>query len=236
MFDHKNTGVSDYLRALLLLLPSGYAWKWGTNSVGRRYLVIVAEELNRLHVLLELIVNYSISRFVSNQRGWSANDYEQLLLDQFGITATVSDGLQPFSCESSCEDNLLDDRIAYVYVITVDDVSTIPNSVYAFLKRYQQSHTHFHFRDRRNALRDVLIADSLHLGEEQPGTLVLSTSRAGVSEADDELINNAIDEDRTYVVGGMNCQSPLYEKPFYQTKRSADWSWTAQELDALSET
>lgn len=228
--------VSDYFRALRQLLPSGFAWQWPIESIGSRCLTVIACELQRLHVLLESIATYNIERWSGNFQGWTAADYQNLLLEKFGIQATVTDGIAVTSCESSCEDFLLEDRISYVYVVTVDDVSAIPSAVYVYLKQYQQSHTHFHFRDKKNELVDVVIARALQLGEETPGALILSTSRAGAAEASDELIDDAIRIDRMYVSDGMHCQSPLYEQSFYKKERSADWSWTAQERDALSET
>lgn len=139
----------DYLRALLQLLPRGYAWDWKEASAGRHVLAVVADELHRYHTLLCGIANYNIERFVGGNQGWSAPDYERLLKNNFGIDAVVTDGLQPFNCESSCEDALLDERIVYAYVITVDDFSAITPSVLAYLRDYQQSHTYYHIRDHR---------------------------------------------------------------------------------------
>lgn len=140
---------SHYLRALLQLLPRGYAWEWDANSAGRRVLAVIAEELTRLHQLLCGIAHYNIDRFTLGVTGWSAPDYERLLKNKFGIEAVVTDGLKPITCEAACTAPLLDERIVYVYVITVDDVTAIPDTVKSYLKSYQQSHTHFHFRDRR---------------------------------------------------------------------------------------
>lgn len=138
-----------YLRALLQLLPRGYAWEWDENSAGRRVLAVMATELHRAHETLCEIANYNIERFAEAPQGWSAPDYERLLLNKFGINATVTDGLEPFTCESSCENPLLDERSVYVYVVTVDNVADVPSNVLAYLREYQQSHTHYHLRDRR---------------------------------------------------------------------------------------
>lgn len=138
-----------YLRALLQLLPIGYAWEWDENSAGRRVLAVVSSELHRVHELLCRIANYNIERFAVGNTGWSAPDYERLLSDKFGITATVTDGLDHYTCESSCEAPLLDERIVYAYIVTVDNVADVPDSALTYLREYQQSHTHYHLRDRQ---------------------------------------------------------------------------------------
>jgi uncharacterized protein YmfQ (DUF2313 family) len=139
----------DYLRLQLQLLPPGYAWDWSATSVGRHLLAAFADEFARIHHYLCDLADAGIARFAGDITGWSAPDYERLLKNNFGIDAVVTDGLQPFNCESSCEDALLDERIVYVYVITVDDFSVITASVLAYLRDYQQSHTYYHIRDRR---------------------------------------------------------------------------------------
>lgn len=144
-----NITQPHYLRALLQLLPTGYAWEWDENSAGRRVLAVVASELHRVHELLCRIANYNIERFAVGNTGWSAPDYERLLLDKFGIRATVTDGLTAFDCESPCDAPLFDERVVYVYLITVDDVSAVPPAVLDYLREYQQSHTHFYLRDNR---------------------------------------------------------------------------------------
>ena len=68
--------TAHYLRALLQLLPKGYAWQWTKNSAGRRVLAVIAEELNRSHQLLCDIGEYSIDRFADGAGGWSAKTVE----------------------------------------------------------------------------------------------------------------------------------------------------------------
>lgn len=139
-----------YANALEQLLPNGWAWqKRGCDdSLLGRILRAPSEELARFHVWLEQSVKDSIERFADIPQGWSAPDYERLLADKFGITAVVTDGLEPFTCESSCESPLLDERIVYVYVITVDNVADVTATARDYLRQYQQSHTHYHIRDR----------------------------------------------------------------------------------------
>ncbi|OQX10874.1 MAG: hypothetical protein BWK73_19140 [Thiothrix lacustris] len=151
-----------YIRSLLQLLPRGYAWEWDENSAGRRVLAIAASELHRAHETLCGIADYNIERFAGGVTGWSAPDYERLLLYKFGLAAVVTDGLEPFTCESSCESALLDERIVYAYVVTVDNAAAVPDTVLQYLRQYQQSHTHYYLRDRRisaETLYDVLAFD-----------------------------------------------------------------------------
>lgn len=140
-----------YAIALEQLLPNGWAWqKRGCDdSLLGRLLMTVSEELARFHIWIEWEIRRSIERFVEMPQGWSAPDYERLLLSKFGITATVTDGLTAFDCESPCDAPLFDERVVYVYLITVDDVSAVPPAVLDYLREYQQSHTHFYLRDNR---------------------------------------------------------------------------------------
>lgn len=153
-----------YANALEQLLPNGWAWqKRGCDdSLLGRILRAPSEELARFHVWLEQSVKDSIERFSDMPQGWSAPDYERLLLDKFGLAAVVTDGLEPFTCESSCESALLDERIVYAYVVTVDNAAAVPDTVLQYLRQYQQSHTHYYLRDRRisaETLYDVLAFD-----------------------------------------------------------------------------
>ena len=147
-----------YLRALLQLLPRGYAWEWDENSAGRGVLAAMATELHRAHETLCGIANYNIERFAEVPQGWSAPDYERLLLTKFGITATVFDSITLFGCESPCDSAaVFDPRIAYVFVIAVDDVALITPVVLSALREYKQSHTDFVIASRAAALADGVL-------------------------------------------------------------------------------
>jgi uncharacterized protein YmfQ (DUF2313 family) len=139
----------DYLRLQTQLLPPGYAWDWSPSSVGKHLLAAYADEFARVHNHLCELAEAGIARFSGEITGWSAPDYERLLSDKFGITATVTDGLSPYTCESSCEHPLLDERIVYAYIITVDNVADVTATARDYLHQYQQSHTHYHVRDRQ---------------------------------------------------------------------------------------
>jgi uncharacterized protein YmfQ (DUF2313 family) len=140
---------NDYLRLETQLLPPGYAWDWSPSSVGKHLLAAYADEFARVHNHLCELADAGIARFSGEITGWSAPDYERLLLDKFGITAVVSDGLEPYTCESSCEAPLLDERIVYAYIVTVDNVADVPDTALTYLREYQQSHTHHFLRDNQ---------------------------------------------------------------------------------------
>lgn len=153
---------NDYLRLQTQLLPPGYAWDWSPSSVGKHLLAAFADEFARVHNDLCQLADAGIAQFAGEITGWSAPDYERLLSEKFGISAVVTDGLTPFDCESSCESPLLDERIVYTYIVTVDNAADVPATVLAYLREYQQSHTHYYLRDRRinaETLYDVLAFD-----------------------------------------------------------------------------
>lgn len=161
----------DYLRVLVQLLPPGYAWEWGADSVGRHFLASISDELARVHQFYCNVVQWGISQFTSEITGWSAPEYELLLLNRFGIEAVVSDGLQPTDCEMSCESPLLDEYAPFVFLITVDDLSVFTDEVIAYLNSYKQSHTVFHLRDR--AVNLVTLADVAATDCEDPCDIAL---------------------------------------------------------------
>ncbi len=141
-----SANATAYAALLKLLLRRGQAWDIPAGGTFDRLLVALAHEFDRLHQAACGLLDVPA---VEPVPGWSAPDYERLLLTKFGITATVTDGLEPFTCESSCERPLLDERIIYVYVITVDNINDVTPAMRDYLRQYQQSHTHFHIRDRK---------------------------------------------------------------------------------------
>lgn len=224
----------DYLRALLQLLPRGYAWDWDEHSAGRRLFMVVARELKRVHDLLCAIANYNVNRFAGTVTGWSAPEYEALLLDRFGIEAQVSDGLIPTSCESHCEAPLLDEHIVFVFVITVDDLSVVTDEVRAYLREYQQAHTHFHFRDRNVQLTtDGIPATTL--GTETTEITFAATAAHAESSCETALYERDWRIEQTEVTGGAHAGSALYEQNHVVYDWTADWSYTdAEKLELLN--
>lgn len=227
--------ANEYLRLLLQLMPPGYAWQWSPSSVGRHLLAAWSDELTRVNDFFCSLVEDGISRFVGEMTGWLASDYEQRLSEKFNLVAAVSDGLSPFSCESSCIDPLLDERIIYVYTITVDSVSDVSAAVISDLKHYQQSHTHFHFRDRSITLEQVSNIDGLHLGSEIPLQIIQSPSIVDVVMIDDVLIETESVRESVLVNGGMHCESPLYEQDFNAMTLVYDYSWGWDEVIRFSD-
>ncbi len=229
-----NITQPHYLRAMLQLLPRGYVWEWDENSAGRRVLAIIASELHRYHTLLCQLANYNIDRFIVGNQGWSAPDYERLLLAKFGIIATVTDGLTPFNCESSCEDPLLDERIVYVYVITVDDVNAVTPAIRDYLRQYQQSHTHYHIRDRQLTVTETQTILPVTVGSYELVTVLHEATEAEKTAAGEAL--NAETWTETYWdhVGGIHCESPIYTEDYHYVDVSADWTYPISEIPQMS--
>lgn len=144
-----DVNAAAYAQLLRLFLRRGEAWTIPVGGVFDRLLHALAEEFHRIHA--EACALLAVPG-IEPVPGWSAPAYEQLLASRFGIEATVSDGLMPLTCEMHCEAPLLPERIVFVFVITVDDLSVFTPDVLAYLNAYKQSHTAFHIRDRSVAL------------------------------------------------------------------------------------
>lgn len=141
-----SANATAYAALLKLLLRRGQAWDIPSGGTFDRLLVALAQEFDRLH---QTVCSLLVVPAVEPVPGWSAPDYERLLLSKFGITATVTDGLAPFTCESSCESPIHDERIVYAYIVTVDNVANVPDAALQYLREYQQSHTHYYLCDRQ---------------------------------------------------------------------------------------
>ena len=141
-----NITQPHYLRALLQLLPRGYAWEWDDNSAGRRVLAIVSSELHRVHELLCSIARYNIDRFALGVTGWSAPDYERLLTDKFGVAV-------PFVRDNDHYPYpLLAADYRNKYVFRIRSQSPVTPAAQVYLRAYAQSHTAPHItRDYRTA-------------------------------------------------------------------------------------
>lgn len=225
---------NDYLRALLQLLPRGYAWDWDETSTGRHILAVIGNELHRYHTLLCQLANYNIDRFIVGNQGWSAPDYERLLLTKFGIQSTVTDGLLPYSCESLCVDPLLDERIIYVYVITMGDVGGVPVSVLSYLREYQQSHTHYHLRDRQLTVTETQTILPITVGSYEVVTVVHEATEADKAVANDPLNETTWTETYWDYVGGVHCESPIYVEDYHYIDIASDWTYPASEIPQMS--
>ena len=220
---------NDYLRMLMQLLPPGYAWQWSPTSAGRHLLAAWADELARVNTHFCELANEGIERFVGEMPGWSKPNYEWLLSDKFGINAEVTDGIEPFTCESACTDYLLEESIRYVFIFTVDDVSAVPQSAYDYLNQYKQSHTDYLFRDATVSAEVVGGADSMHLGEIERDVQIRIDPFSCESACTDGLIESAYEATRTEVVNGMHCESPLYEIAQSIYRIICHWSYSRDE-------
>jgi hypothetical protein len=140
----------DYLRLETQLLPPGYAWDWSPYSVGKHLLAAYADEFARVHNHLCELADAGIARFSGEITGWSAPDYERLLLSKFGITAAVADdAFCRAECGASIGVSLYGDRYSYVFTITIDDATVITPAVIDYLRKYKQAHTALHIRERQ---------------------------------------------------------------------------------------
>lgn len=145
MSDSCDITTAHYLRALLQLLPRGYAWQWTKNSAGSRVLAVIAEELNRSHKLLCEVVEYSVDRFADGVGGWSAEDYEHILQSRFDINATV----YPTTAVDDPHLPTVSERNKYRFIIdpeTIDDLDKLNQLVRDYLDEYKQSHTDYWIR------------------------------------------------------------------------------------------
>ena len=158
-----NLGKRFY-NAMELLLPNGDAWKRRgcESSLISLYLRSFSDELARFQIWYELILKWSIERFGELPLGWSAVDYEGVLKAKFGVTVTVTDEVNSATCESHCESLVVGDRVKYLFVITVDDLSTITSEIIAFIDSYKQSHTDFIIRDRHIDVSAAVNLEALH--------------------------------------------------------------------------
>ncbi len=224
-----------YHNALEQLLPKGWAWqKRGCDdSLLGRVLRANSEELARFHVWLEQSIKASIERFIEVPQGWSAPDYERLLLTKFGIQSTVTDGLLPYSCESLCVDPLLDERIIYVYVITVGDVGGVPANVLSYLREYQQSHTHYHLRDRALQVSETQTILPLTLGNYDLVTVTHEATEAEKAVANDPLNETTWTETYWDYVGGVHCESPIHVEDYHYIDIASDWTYPASEIPQM---
>lgn len=133
-----------YARALRQLLPKGVAWQQdGCNqSLLARWMRGSSEELARFQVWFDTLLKYSIERYGELPTGWSADEYEALILRKFGLTVTV----QPSTAPDNPHMPEVTDRNRYRFVIEVhdwDDLIKIDELFRTYLHEYKQSHTDF---------------------------------------------------------------------------------------------
>lgn len=137
-----NKESNQYLRMLMQLLPPGYAWQWSPSSVGRHLLAAWSDELARVHNDFCQIGKEGVQRFAGEISGWSASDYEALLLNSFDITATVT----PYTLADDQHLSISSDKKRFWFVIepaTDEDLDRLDQVVRDYLSEYKQSHTQY---------------------------------------------------------------------------------------------
>lgn len=178
-----------YANAIEQLLPQGWAWqrRGCDDSLLGRVIRANGEELARFQVWLEQSVKASIERFADIPQGWSAPDYERLLSDKFGITATVTDNefCTP-EIGSPIGAALYSQRYSYIFTITVDDLSTITPVIIDYLRRYKQSHTALHIRERKLHWHTDYDIHALDVSNAACGSELYTHDYHGITVAADE--------------------------------------------------
>ena len=178
-----NKEGQHYLRLLMQLLPPGYAWEWSPSSTGRHLLAAWSDELARVHNHFCEVGRACVQRFAGDISGWSAGDYEALLLNEFEITATVT----PYTHADDPHLSISPDKKRFWFVIEPAsdmDLDRLDQLVRDYLHEYKQSHTQFWIKAQKSVDLPTAPAagimaikfdhwDGLHLGAS-------TTARAGM--------------------------------------------------------
>ena len=174
-----------YANAIEQLLPQGWAWqrRGCDDSLLGRVVRAESEELARYHVWLEQSVKAAIERFESLPQGWSASDYERLLRDKFGISATVLPTTDP--ADPHMPD--VDPRHVYRFVLELleeAEYAKLAVDVRQYLRQYKQSHTDFWVKGPSQAFDVPTYWDTaaVLVGHGRPGMTLAGECHRPVSE------------------------------------------------------
>jgi hypothetical protein len=131
------------------------------------------------------LADAGIARFSGEITGWSAPDYERLLLQKFGITAIVTD-TEFGACLSAEVADRYGDRTCYIFTVTVDDLAVITPEVIAYLRQYKQSHTALHIRECRVRWNTEYDITALDVGNAACGSALYTHDYHGIAISADE--------------------------------------------------
>lgn len=133
--------AAAYAQQLRLFLRQGDAWDIPQGGVFDRLLHALAKGLYRVHVTA---CDALSPPDIEGLTGWSAPEYESLLLDKFGIDAVV----HPFTDANDPHFERVDDRHRFRFQITLktnDDLKKL-EQLTAYLNEYKQLHTDYWFK------------------------------------------------------------------------------------------
>ena len=132
-----------YANAIHQLLPKGIAWQEKgvcTETLLGRWIRGNSEELARFQVWFDTLLKWSIERYGETPTGWSAEEYEALIKNKFGIDVTV----YPSTVADDPHMPTVSDRNRYRFQIelsSLDDLTAINELFTGYLDEYKQAHT-----------------------------------------------------------------------------------------------
>lgn len=141
-----------YASAIHQLLPKGIAWQEKgvcTETLLGRWIRGNSEELARFQVWFDTLLKWSIERYGDTPTGWSADDYEALIKNKFGLEVTVT----PSARANDPHLPTVSDRNRYYFTIDISDadLDSVNTLLTDYLDEYKQSHTDYVIRSTDNA-------------------------------------------------------------------------------------